>query len=228
MKRTILIAPVLASFVAQGSLAQSLFLQPVATPVTPAGDPDPAAPLRAVSMIAVAPPKPRTFAIHDLITIIVDEASRSSSDQSLSSEKQYQTGIGVNAVIDPIELLNLRLRQGSLRSQTLLDADADREYEGEGTYERQDRFTARITAQVIDVKPNGTLVIEARKQIVRDSEISTLVLTGMCRQEDVTLSNTILSSQLANLFVAQNNEGEVRKSATKGLIPTVLDTLFSF
>lgn len=220
--------PLVAALIASGADAQSLFLRPIAAPVTPAGEPDPAAPLRAVSMIAIAPPEPRTYAIHDLITIIVDESSRSSSDQTLETEKQYQTGAGINAAIDPIELLNLRLRQGSLRTQTLIDADADREYTGEGAYERQDRFTARITAQVIDVKPNGTLVLEARKQIVRDEEISTLVLTGLCRAEDVTLSNTILSSQLANLFVAQHNEGEVRKSATKGLIPTVLDTIFSF
>lgn len=207
---------------------QSLFLQPIAMPVTASGEPDPSANLRGVSMLAITPPEPRTYAIHDLVTIIIDENSRSSSEQSLSTEKEYDATLGIDALVDPVELLNLRLRQGGLAAQTLLDASADREYEGEGEYERTDRFTARITAQVIDVKPNGTLVLEARKQIVRDEEISTLVLTGLARQQDVTLSNTILSSQLANLLVAQNNEGEVREGAKKGLIPSVLDTLFSF
>lgn len=210
------------------ALGQSLLTTPPSVPMDVTGEPDPSAPLRRFSMMAIEPPKPRTYQVHDLVTIIIDENSRVSSSQSLETEKDYETSASVEAALDPLKLLELQLRQGNLTSTSLIDAQAQRSFEGDGEYERSDKFTARITAEVIDVKPNGTIVLEARKQIVRDEEITTLVLSGVCRREDISRTNTILSSQLANLSLSQHNEGQIRKAAKKGLIAEVLDAVFAF
>ena len=220
----------LALFAASAS-AQSLFTtpeqpEPARTVAPPSGKPR--ASLYEWSMIAITPPEPRAFRIHDLITIVIDEQSKSTSKQSLETEKDASTKLELDSILDPHELLELRLRQGELSGLDLIDASADREFEGEGDYERADRFTARITAEIIDVKPNGSLVLEAKKEIVRDSEESLLVLSGICRQDDVTGSNTILSSQLANLRVEQHNTGDVKKAASKGLLTNMIETIFNF
>jgi len=207
---------------------QSLFLDPPEVPRTPAGEPDPSASLRQFSMMAVRPPAPRTFARHDLVTIIIDENTRSSSSQTLETEKESDTEVTLDALLDPAQLLEARLRQGMLADVSLIEAAAEREFEGEGEYEREDRFTSRLTAEVIDVKPNGTLVLEARKRIARDREVSVLVLTGRCRTEDITGSNTVLSSQLADLTLEQRNEGSVAKAGRKGILTRFLDTVFPF
>ena len=55
-----------------------------------------------------------------------------------------------------------------------------------------------------------------------------LVLAGVCRQEDVTDANTVLSSQIAKLTVSVQNAGEVRKASKKGIIPRALETVFAF
>lgn len=188
---------------------------------------DPAAPLYGVSMFALTPPEPRTFAVHDLVTILIDETSRSSSSQTLETEKKLNTRATLNSIADPLELLEARLREDVLNVD-LIDAKANRKYEGEGEYERQDRFIARVTGQIIDVKPNGTLVVEARKRIVRDEEETVIVLAGVCRQEDVTVENTVLSSQMADLRVEQHNEGAVKQAAKKGFLTNVLDAVFNF
>lgn len=210
------------------ALGQSLFTKPVAAPVSITGELDPSAPLRRVSMLAIAPPTPRTFAVHDLVTIIIDESSSSSSKQSLQTKKESDTSAKVKALVDPLQLLETRLRAGSLSDVDLVDSESTLEFKGDGKYDRTDRFIARVTAEVIDVKPNGTLVLEARKRIERDKEHTEIVLTGVCRLDDITLSNTVLSSQLANLVVVQHNEGAVRKAADKGVITNMLDTIFNF
>ena len=87
---------------------------------------------------------------------------------------------------------------------------------------------ARVAAQVIDVKPNGNLVIQARKQIIQDGEIKDMVLSGTARQDDVTTENTVLSSQLADLRVDVQHEGELKKSSSKGIFTRALETLFAF
>ncbi len=101
-------------------------------------------------------------------------------------------------------------------------------FEGEGEYERKERVTARITARVLEVKPNGTLLIEARTSIQTDSEKQTILLAGMCRSEDVSARNTVSSSQLFDLTLNIQHEGQVKKAAEKGLIPRALEAIFNF
>ncbi|KAA0216302.1 MAG: flagellar basal body L-ring protein FlgH [Leptolyngbya sp. PLA3] len=180
------------------------------------------------SMLYVHPPEPRTYMAHDLITIIVDETSKQEASQSLDTKKEATADMTVKSIIDPWELLELRLREGSLSNQSLVGTNFNQEFKGEGDYERSDRFSAKITAEVIEVKPNGTLVLQATKVIQKDKEIQTLVLSGLVRQEDVTDRNTILSSQMANLSLNVKNEGDVRSAAEKGLLTRVLEAVFSF
>jgi flagellar L-ring protein precursor FlgH len=81
---------------------------------------------------------------------------------------------------------------------------------------------------VIDVKPNGILVLEARKTIQKNEEHQSIVLSGQCRTEDVTNANSVLSSQLAELTLISKQEGQVKDAATKGWIPRIIEALFAF
>ena len=180
------------------------------------------------SMLYVAPPEPRDYAKHDLVTIIIDENSKQTSSQTLDTNKKATSSITMDALTDPWELLELRLREGALTNQSLIDMAINNRYKAEGDYERSDRFNAKITAEIIEVKPNGTLVLQATKQITKDEEIQTLVLSGIIRQEDITNGNTVLSTQMANLSLTVQNEGEVRNAAKKGLLTKVLETIFNF
>lgn len=180
------------------------------------------------SMLFLDPPAPRTFLAHDLVTIIIDETSKQTSSQSLDTKKDSTAGLTVGALVDPWELLEMRLRQGGLSDQTLLDATLASDFKGEGDYERSDKFNAKITAEILEIKPNGTLVLQATKVITKDDEIQTLVLAGVARQEDITDRNTVLSTQMANLSITVENEGEVRDAAKKGLFTRVMDAVFNF
>lgn len=216
--------------VAAGSAAraQSFYALPVAVPTDQTGAPDPGAPLRAVSLMYVDVPLPRQFEVHDLITIIIDETSRAESSQSLDTKKEYELSGSVEEFPDLMQLLELRLEPGERSPLAELGLGAEHEFKGEGDAERTDRFVARITAEIIDVKPNGTLVLEARKSVAHGRESKMIVLSGTCRQEDVTDANTVSSSQLANLTLVQSTEGEVDKASKKGLIPRVLEAVFNF
>lgn len=181
-----------------------------------------------VSLIWVPEPEPRVFQKHDIVTIIIDEVSTQTSSQSLETEKDSRTRANLNSIVDLMNLLELRLQQADTRNVSLIDFNARRNFTGEGDYERKDRFSARITATVLEVKPNGTLVLQASKRIAKDTEIQTIVLSGVVREEDITRQNTVLSSQMANLDITSHHEGQVRDAAKKGFITEVLDALFAF
>jgi flagellar L-ring protein precursor FlgH len=194
----------------------------------PGDAPGSAEPLQGYSLLLVTPPKPRGYKVHELVSIVVDETSRQQADQTMNTDKKYNNTANLNAILDPMELLELRLRQGDLKNLKMLDLDTKAKFDGKGKYERNDRLSLKIEAEIIDVKPNGVLVLEARKVIDKNGETSTTVLSGLCRQEDITANNTVFSSQLANLTLVTTSTGQVNDAGKKGLITRVLETLFAF
>ncbi|MGV6814405.1 MAG: flagellar basal body L-ring protein FlgH [Phycisphaerales bacterium] len=231
MNRTKLTLALLSGlFMALGTQAhaQSLFLAQNTTDDEEAQQPSSLA-LAEASTYFIQAPETRTIKEHDIITIIIDENSSQVSSQKLETTKESKSKAQIDALVDLMGLLELRLREGALPSGTdLINFTSKRDFKGDGDYERKDKFSARIAATVLEVKPNGTLVLQATKRIAKDKEISYLVLSGTARDEDVTEQNTILSSQLANLNIVLENEGDLKKAAEKGLITRVLDTVFAF
>ena len=227
MKSIVAIAAALS--LAGSAGAQSLYeSRPVGVPQDVNGIAQPSESLVGYSMFVIAPPPPKRLEVHDLVTIIVNETSRSSRSQSLETEKDYSSNVNFDAFLSLSDLVEGRLVSDEVATDPLLEIDSSSEFEGEGAYERSDRLTARIQAEVIDIKPNGVLVLEAKTTIQTDEETQVFVLAGNCRSADVTEQNTVQSSQLHNLSIVSRNEGEVRKSSKKGYIPRVLETVFSF
>lgn len=235
MNRTGMTVLVCAAFglAASAARGQSLFSRKPPAPMlgsqggkaqAPSG---PEGPFYAASLTATQPPPPRSFQVHDLVTIIVEETSSQKAEQKLKTDKKYDLKDSVGDFIDVNQLMELILTDG-LESGVGVEVNGDHKFDGKGTYERSDRFSAKIQAEVIDIKPNGVLVVEARKYIEKDEEKQTYTLSGACRTEDVTKSNTVLSSQLADVVLVVKNEGQAKDAGNRGLIPRVLDTLFAF
>lgn len=184
--------------------------------------------LRGMSLFLVTPPPPRKYQKHDLVEIIINESSNQKSEQTLDTKKDYKIGAELARFPSLRHLLELQLRDGDSTPVVGVDLTSNNKFEGDGEYERRDKFTARIAAVVIEVKPNGTLLLEARKQVNTNKEETTLVLSGLARPEDISVQNTVQSSQLANLALTVKNEGDVKSTATKGIIPQIFDTIFNF
>lgn len=192
--------------------------------------PTPRAPqLLHISLFAIEAPEAREFAENDLVTIIISERSKTQRNQKLESKKEYDLDAKITAWIRLMELLEARaVPDGKSQSQLpSVGAELESDFKGDGKYGREDTLTDRIQARVVEVKPNGTLLLEARRSLKTDEEGQEVVLSGMCRQEDITDSNTVQSNQLYDLQLNVQNTGQVKKAGEKGLIPRVLDGLFN-
>lgn len=180
-------------------------------------------------MISVTPPEPRKWAKHDIVEVIVNRSSFEKFEQTLDLKKDYNMMAELRKFPSVRNLLELQLRNGDSTGLPVgVDAVSGNKFKGDGEYERKDQITTRMAAIVVDVKPNGTLVLEARDSQQSDEETKTMVLSGVCRQEDITKSNTIQSSQLANFLLRIEHEGQVKKAGEKGIIPRILEAIFNF
>ncbi len=70
-------------------------------------------------------------------------------------------------------------------------------------------LTTVISARVVDVTANGTLVVEGTKDIAVNSEKQSITVRGLVRPNDLTTANTIASTQVANLQIKVNGKGVV-------------------
>jgi flagellar L-ring protein precursor FlgH len=180
-----------------------------------------------MSFFAVPEPEPRVMRKHDLVTIIVREESEFKSEGTTDLKKQADLDAKVDAFIR-FSLDNFALKQNVGSTTPQVTMSGDRNFKGEATVDRSDSLTARITGEVVDVKPNGTLVIQARKRIKTDEEVQTFILTGICRAEDITADNSVLSTQRYDLELNKSHSGAVRDTTKRGWVPKLLDAINPF
>ena len=137
--------------------------------------------------------------VGDLLTIVVmDRASATSSGTVQTSRKGSLTA-GVNAAygVTRPELTNL----AGVKSDSSLD--------GQGTTTRETLLSTTLSARVIQVLPNGNLVVEGSKDTMVNSERQTVTVRGVVRPFDVSPANSIRSDRLAMLEVRINGKGVV-------------------
>jgi flagellar L-ring protein precursor FlgH len=212
---TVLLAAGVAA--GQNSLFQQQQLQ-TAPSIIAEGGPAPTA-----SLINTQPPKPQTYAQHDLVTIVIRELASNSTKGDAQASRDSK----IDGKIDA--WTSLYLSKPYLRPTDFsagkpeLKAELSREFDGSGSASRTDSLIARIQAEIIEVKPNGNLVIQASKRVVTDEEAYTLTLTGTCRTKDITPDNTVLSTQISELEVVKTSDGSVSSATKRGLIHKFLD-----
>jgi flagellar L-ring protein precursor FlgH len=220
-----------------GAQSSSLFVSndppvpPQAPEAMPDGQPNHLSPaLAQVSLAAVRVAQAKKFAVNDLVTIVVNEATEADTIAYLDAKKNNNMNASVTAfpTLSWANFVQPKLGGGTLGSPPSVASTYANEFKGDSSYQRKDTFTSRITARIIDVKPNGTLVLEAHGFLRSEKETTKMVLSGICRKEDVAADNTVLSTQIYDLHLEKDHHGEMHNSTTKGVLTKFLDTLFNF
>lgn len=179
------------------------------------------------SYFAVTPPRPRTYAKQDLVTVIIREQSEFKSEGTTELQKDARLQARIDDFLK-VNFGNMALEQIVGSTKPRIDLRGSREFNGEGEVERKDSLTARLQAEVVDVKPNGNLVLAARKRLKTDDEVQEFILSGTVRAEDISPDNTVLSTQVYDLNLEKTHTGGIRDSTKRGWMPRFVDWLNPF
>ncbi|MFH1416791.1 MAG: flagellar basal body L-ring protein FlgH [Planctomycetota bacterium] len=178
------------------------------------------------SLTAVRLAEPRIIRIHDHIGVIVRHRLKRQSDAKMEQGSDWDVQAKLAAWF---RIHDRKWTQQGLRSGTPeVDFKTKNEMENKGKSDRKDIFETRLMAEVIDVKPNGNLVIFATSEIEFDSELQVLALTGECHKDNLSPDGTITSDRIANLRVKTQNEGTVRDATKRGWLKKFLDDVKPF
>ncbi|MCA9247285.1 MAG: flagellar basal body L-ring protein FlgH [Planctomycetales bacterium] len=172
-------------------------------------------------------PKPlKKLQMHDLVTVVVSLNSRMLSEGDAESRKTAS----INAVLaDWIGLDGLALRPDPQSAgDPKINGSVNSLFRAESDIETRNTLTFTIQAEVIDLRPNGNLVIEARQEVTENDETWEKSLTGIIRREDVNPDNTIESDKVADLQVFKRERGIVRDGYRHGWLLKIYDRFKPF
>jgi flagellar L-ring protein precursor FlgH len=95
-----------------------------------------------------------------------------------------------------------------LPARASIGATSSNTFAGKGSTENSNDFSGTITATVIDVLPNGHLIISGEKQIGVNHNVDVLRFSGQVDPRAIQVGNSVASAQIANVRIEQRGKGQ--------------------
>lgn len=142
---------------------------------------------------------PRARLVGDIVTVTITERVTAKQESTSSIEK---TG-SISGSITALPLVTNTTQLGKLAA----DGQSSNVMDGKGSTESTHNFSGTITATVIEVLPNGHLIIAGEKQIGVNRNVEVLRFSGQVDPTTILPGNTVASSAIANVRVEQRGRG---------------------
>jgi flagellar L-ring protein FlgH len=161
----------------------------------------------------------------DILTVVVAEVANASSAQTKSSNRDSSLEDAIGQFIFSAATSGRLTSKGELPATS---ASGKSSYTGGGQVNNSQSLTARAAVLVTDVLPNGNLVIEGARMITFSGETQYVVLHGLVRPEDISSTNTVLSSNVADARVEFLSEGNLTDAQKRGWLSKLYEKLRPF
>jgi flagellar L-ring protein precursor FlgH len=149
----------------------------------------------------------RPRAIGDLLTIQLNETLNASQSATSATDKKTSA----TAVIPKVSGV-LGLAINGLHTT----ASADNAFNGTGATTSSGLFTGTITVTVIEVLPNGNLMVAGEKQIGIRQNSEVLRFSGVVDPAQIQSSNVISSTQVADARLDYRGGGNIEQAQIQG------------
>jgi flagellar L-ring protein precursor FlgH len=134
----------------------------------------------------------------DIVTLLVSETTAASSTGDVNNSRAFQANSAITA-----------LPGFSNPANPLLGLSSSKGLKGQGETSAGSSVKATISAHVIALLPNGSMVVEAERRILINSQHENLIVRGVLRPGDVAPNNSAPATALANLEIELKGKGVV-------------------
>jgi flagellar L-ring protein precursor FlgH len=161
----------------------------------------------------------RAFFIGDTITIVIEEKTSASKKSSGNASRSGSTGLTVPTVAGvPFKAL-----QGMN-----IEADSSQKFAGAGDASSNNLFSGNLAVTVIEVYPNGNLLVSGEKQVTINQGTEFIRFSGVVNPVNVTSTNTVSSTRVADARIEYRGNGYINEAQTMGWLSRVFMTLWPF
>jgi flagellar L-ring protein FlgH len=167
----------------------------------------------------------RARAVGDILTIVVQESNTASKDNTTKTAKSSDVDASVSSFLYSPGASGLLTKGGQLPAMKMSGTS---DFTGGGQINNSEKIAAQIAVHVVDVLPNGNLVIEGTRRTSFAGETQDAVLHGVVRSEDVQSNNTVFSYNVADASIRYTSKGSVTDAQKKGWFTRVWDKVAPF
>jgi flagellar L-ring protein FlgH len=137
--------------------------------------------------------------LYDVVSIVVTESIVASTDGQVKNTRSSTASSSLTGLFGAFAAKS--------RLQNLLGQSSSSGLTAQGQSDIDASMTTTFGGEVIDVLPNGMLVVQATRQLTFSQQTQLIKLRGLVRPEDVSAQNQILSTAMTDLELEVTGKG---------------------
>jgi len=142
--------------------------------------------------------------VHDVVSIVVSESLAASTDGQVKNSRSSSASSGLAGLFGKLKTSN--------NLQNLLSQTSSSGLTAQGQSTTNSSLVTTFGAEVVDVLPNGMLVVQATRQLTFSQQTQLIQLRGLVRPEDVSAQNEVQSTSMTDLELEVTGKGIVNDS----------------
>ena len=155
----------------------------------------------------------RASKVGDILTVALSEKFTASKSQSANSAKT-----------DAYDVTLPKILVGS-NTAGLFTTGTNQAFTGSGTASQSNSLNGELSVTVTRVFANGNMEILGQKKLLLNNGSEYIRLTGLIRPEDISASNVVSSSRIANAKISYLGAGEIADTAKRGWLSSLFSNI---
>ena len=154
--------------------------------------------------------------VGDIITVTLEEniTAANSGNETFTKSDSYEFDLP-EALFGPSSLIGKLLFPGGVVEDNLKGGTTQK-FTGTGTAGQNNSMNGTISVTVVRVFPNGNLEVKGERKLMYNSGTEYIRLAGVIRPEDISSSNTVSSTKVADAQISYTGTGDMNDSVTRG------------
>jgi flagellar L-ring protein precursor FlgH len=146
----------------------------------------------------------KAFRLHDVVSVVVSESLVASTDGQVKNSRSSNASSALTGLFGKLKASN--------NLQNLVGQTSSSGLTAQGQSTTNSSLTTTFGAEVVDVLPNGMLVVQATRQLTFSQQTQLIKLRGLVRPEDVSAQNQVESTAMTDLELEVTGKGIVNDS----------------
>ncbi len=165
--------------------------------------------------------------VGDILTVTINIQDKAELDNESARTRQSGENAGLSALLGYESDLSAVLPD-TVNNAALVGAEADSNFKGSGTIDREEKIKMKLAAIITQVLPNGNMVIQGRQEVRVNYEKRILELAGVIRPQDIGIDNAIPYEKVAEARISYGGKGQITDVQQPRYGQQVYDVLFPF
>jgi flagellar L-ring protein precursor FlgH len=163
----------------------------------------------------------------DILTVLISIDDSAQMSNSTNSSRANETKGQISHFLGLEQQLGKFFPNG-YDPANAIDQSGNTSSQGAGSISRQEKISLSVAAVVTGVLPNGNLIIQGSQQVKTNNELRDLTVTGIVRPQDISSSNTILHTQIAEARIYYGGKGDVSRVQKTPPAQALMETFSPF